>query len=46
MQRFQPLLKENIEYILAPKAFTQAPKAQAFWGAWGYAPPPQEILQI
>ena len=27
-QRFQPLLKENGEYFLAPKALARAPKAQ------------------
>ena len=33
LQRFQPLLKENREYLLAPKAW-------ASWGVWGMPPPP------
>ena len=35
-QTLLPLLKENREYFLAPKALTQAAKTQACRGVWGY----------
>ena len=39
VQRLQPILKENREYFLAPKALTQVPKVQASSEVWGYGPP-------
>ena len=35
VQRLQPILKENREYFLAPKALTQVPKVQASSEVWG-----------
>ena len=35
MQTFQPLLKENREYFLAPKVLTRAPKARDCRGSGG-----------
>ena len=47
VQRLQPLLEENRQYFLAPKALTQVPKVQAFSEVLGYGPPwNHEILQI
>ena len=39
VQRLQPLLKENWEYFLAPKALTEVPEVQASSEVWGYGPP-------
>ena len=39
VQRLQPLLKENWEYFLVPKALTDVPKVQASSEVWGYGPP-------
>ena len=40
MQRFQPLLKENIKYILAPKALTHKRLRHKPFGVPGDMPPP------
>ena len=39
VQRLQPLLEENRQSFLAPKAVTQVPKVQAFSEVLGYGPP-------
>ena len=42
VQRLQPLLKENWEYFLAPKALTEVPKVQASSEVWGLMVPPRD----
>ena len=38
-QTFQPLLRRNVEALLAPSALRRAPTARASRGVWGHAPP-------